>query len=70
MSHGTIFTGPAPFDFWRDERDDRFYEEQWQINHPDAVGKLYRVKGVESYAIRLIRRGAPIGLLVEEVEQA
>lgn len=66
---GVVFTGPAPFDFdKRNDSPDRFYKVPWLISHPDARKDcLYRVKGVESFAIQWIIKDQPIGLLVEEV---
>lgn len=65
---GTVLTGPAPFSFRRDEHDPRFYEAVWRINHPDTIGRLYRIKGVESYATVTISRGTSIAILVEEIK--
>jgi hypothetical protein len=57
----TVFVGPSPFEFTHDDGFDRFKLELWTIH-----GKRYRVIGVESYGIPIIRKGIPIGLMVEE----
>ena len=66
---GDVYYGPAPFnaDKTKEEDMERFFKMPWVISHPDAKDKLYRCKGVESYALQWIREGAPIGLLVEEM---
>ena len=62
---GTVYTGPAPFSFNKNKDDDmeRFYKAPWVISHPDARDKLWRVVGVESWAISRISEGSPIGIL-------
>ena len=63
---GVIFTGPSPFDFddWQ-----VFTKTPWVISHPEAKSCLYRVTGVERYALDHISRGMPIGLLVDECDE-
>ena len=62
---GVVFCGPSPFEFQRDKSMDEFAGE-WQIDHPDTNGKVFRVIGVESHCLLTIREGALIGLMVEE----
>ncbi len=68
---GTVYVGNAPFDFDKSEEEDmnRFYKMPWAISHDDVRYKLWRVKGVESWAIQHISKGSPIGLLVEPWEE-
>lgn len=68
---GDLYCGPAPFSFSKlvQEDMDRVYNVPWAISHPDAMGKLYKVIDLESYAIFGIREGMPIGLLVNEWTQ-
>ena len=69
---GTVFAGPAPFAFDKTKPEDmeRFYKMPWVISHPDARDQLWRVIGVESWAIDSIRQGAPIGILVKPWEES
>lgn len=65
---GTVYTGPAPFDFDKRNSDDIecLMDRPWVISHPSAVDKLWRCKGIESYCINSISAGSPLGILVEE----
>jgi hypothetical protein len=61
---GTVYCGPAPAEF---ERVDALaaFDGPWEIDQPDAAGRVWRVVGVESHCVPTIRAGSPIGLLVE-----
>ena len=65
---GTVYCGPAPTEF---ERADSLaaFDGPWEIDHPAAVGQVFRVVGVESHCVQTIRAGSPIGLLVEPCGQ-
>ena len=69
---GTVFTGSAPFDFdkTKPEDMDRFYKMPWVISHPDAKDRLWRVVGIESWAIAFISQGSPIGILVKPWDES
>lgn len=64
---GTAYTGPAPFELPVADRMAGFRGRAVLIpiaHHAD--GNLWRVVGVETHAINApIRKGGPIGLLVE-----
>lgn len=62
---GVVYAGPSPFEFQRDKSLEAFAGE-WQIDHPDTTGRVFRVVGVESHCLLTIRKGEPIGLMVEE----
>jgi hypothetical protein len=62
---GMIYYGYAPFTFER-SKSLLAFSGQWEIDHPEAIGKVFRVVGVESHCIQTIRAGATIGLLVEQ----
>jgi hypothetical protein len=68
---GIVYAGESPFTFSKDCKEDmdRFYKMPWVISHDDARDKLWRVKGVESWAIMEIHAGAPIGILVEHWDE-
>lgn len=61
---GTVYCGLAPTEFKRANSLAAF-AGPWEIDHPDAAGKVFRVVGVESHCVPTIRAGSPIGLLVE-----
>ena len=66
----TIYSGPTPFSFDKESQEDmdRMYKVPWVISHETTRDKLYKVVGLESFAMRYIREGTMIGLMVEEVE--
>ena len=61
---GPVYCGVAPTDFYRGDSLAAF-EGPWEIDHPDASGQVFRVVGVESHCVHMIRAGSPIGILVE-----
>ena len=65
---GVVYTGASPFEFQRNKSLDAFSGE-WQIDHPDTTGRVFRVVGVESQCLLTIREGAPIALMVKECSQ-
>ena len=66
---GDVYAGPCPFEVDKSEVDwlDNFRKAPWVISHPDAKDKVFKVVGVESYAVSWIHLGQPVGLLVTEV---
>jgi hypothetical protein len=42
------------------------WKRPWVISHLDAADKLWRVRGIEMFAVPTIHEGMSIGLLVEE----
>jgi hypothetical protein len=71
---GTVFSGPAPFAFDRDNKDDmdKFLKHRWVISHDSIEGshpKFWAVRAVECYAMPHIREGSPIGLAVKELPE-
>ena len=63
LDRGSVYVGKAPFPFNNTERD-KLRETPWTIEHPSAKGMLWRVIGIETFAIMHISEGTPIGLLV------
>lgn len=59
---GRLAQVDCPFDWNKEDPSQNMIGDEVLID-----GKLYRVKGIESWAVTHISRGAPIGLLVEEV---
>lgn len=62
--HGTVYLGFSPFRFQR-ERALEAFSGEWQIDHPDTIGKVYRVKAIECHCVLTIRAADPIGLMVD-----
>ena len=64
---GTMWAGYSPFK-WRRDLGVLAWAGLWMIDHPDAdPNKIYRVVAVESHCLMVIRQGARIGLVFEEV---
>lgn len=67
-NRGTVYVGECPFDVDKHNKEDcdMLWKRPWVINHPDTKDKLWRITGLESYAMQWIRQGQLIGIRVEE----
>jgi len=61
-----LFLGPIPFRFDKSRADD-LKKVKLLISHPKAKKDcLYKILGIESYALQELGKGSPVGFLVEE----
>ena len=67
-----IFTGPSPFKLDKNNQLQvaNIYHTPLLISHPKARKDcFYKMTGLESYCIRYIRMGQPIGIMVEPINK-
>jgi len=63
---GIVYAGPCPF-AWDKKDGLSAWEGEWLISHPEADHTTtYKILGVESFCLQVIRDGSPIGILVDE----